>query len=112
MVKKKPLDFTIHKTYSPKCHYNITSGYIHLPNMKEQLERRRKQGLLAKKIPEDWIDFEKLIESMTHEWFHKWLHENFGIGVTGQWDNIDKYITINYTIAYCISKLIVYDWNL
>lgn len=45
---------------------------------------------------------ETLIPSLTHEFLHEWLSENFDKNISLLWDNIDKN---NVETDYCYSNL-------
>lgn len=85
MVKKKELNFIIWDKECRCLAYNFVSGNIKLPNMK---------GL---PVIEELINFPLFIISITHEFLHKWFHENVSINASLKWDKIDK----NYHTNSC-----------
>ena len=90
MVKKKPLAVGLNRDKTVGCCcYNMYSGRINLP-----------------KLPyiNDSI-MKRLIDSFTHEWFHKFLHECFDYHVSIRWDNVDKFLDDYGSAEYCISNM-------
>lgn len=82
MVKKKPLHIIVSPLFSRCLAYNIFSGNIHLPNLKGHN--------ITGHVPESRIGLECLVQSLSHENMHKWLHENINHVAARQWDDVDK----------------------
>ena len=78
MVKKKALNVIVNSEFCDTAVYNVVSGNIKLPNLK---------GLSFYYGCEQ---LKLLIQSLTHEFMHKWLHENISYVAMLMWDNIDK----------------------
>jgi len=83
VVKKKPLRIIISPYFSRHLAYNWFSGYIHLPNFEMHC-------IFPHHVPEERVEFQRLIQSLIHELMHKWLHENINLFASRKWDNIDK----------------------
>lgn len=80
MVKEKPLNIIINPYFCRRLLYNAISGNIKLPNFEG--------GNVI--IGNSSLFIQELTQSLTHEYIHKWLHENFNLLCCRQWDNVDK----------------------
>jgi len=91
MVKKStPFKIIIYKFFSSRMSYNIITGNIQLPHFN-------------KPVIEERLKWNIFIISFTHEFMHKWLHENVSFNACLKWDNID----VNRKIENCpISALL------
>jgi hypothetical protein len=92
-VKKKPLDIRISPYHCMACRYFWRKGTIYLPN-------------LGFEAPESLINMEMFIQSITHEFMHKWLHEEISFGATKMWDTLDKALSKEKgRVVFVISEL-------
>lgn len=76
MVKEKPLSIIIEKKERVfSLGYNDISGNITLPNSCNN---------------ELMLVFGLLIRSLSHEFLHKWIHENINLKACIMFDNVEK----------------------
>jgi hypothetical protein len=74
-----------------------TKGVIYLPNYSEGGEFEVKD--LKQRINKGEYAFQWILESIIHEYLHKWLDLEIDVKTAAQLDNIDKINGLNYQIS-------------
>jgi hypothetical protein len=85
MVKEKPLNLIINRAKNQlgfRMSYDMRSGNIELPDMS-------KSG----RVNEERLNWQRFIVCFTHEFLHKWIHENISRNACIKWDNADRFRT-------------------